>query len=146
MGDVLLWTLLETETGGTSWRSSRTPEAWATEFLSMVRYPTWSASSTYLASDLFCLLSEQEGFGLVVLEGWQHGLRVLVADRPALNEVVESGRNGLAGEPRVSDVSTALAWFHDNPDERLSMARMGLPRWAVNFLDRSSRKPFGVKC
>ena len=50
-------------------------------------------------SDLAVLPSAAEGFGLVVLEAWHHAKPVVAFDVPALNEVVESGVDGVLVEP-----------------------------------------------
>ena len=43
--------------------------------------------------------SRSEGFGLVVLEAWYHSKPVIGFNVPALNNVVESGKDGILVEP-----------------------------------------------
>lgn len=50
-------------------------------------------------SDLMVLPSAGEGFGLVVLESWYHGKPVVAFDVPAINEVIETGVDGVLVEP-----------------------------------------------
>lgn len=45
-------------------------------------------------SDLMVIPSAAEGFGLVVLEAWNHGKPVVAFDVPAINEIIESGVDG----------------------------------------------------
>ena len=61
------------------------------------------------ASDVFCLPSEVEGFGITVVEAMACGVPVVVADIPPLREVVADGKAGLlarAGDPAMT--ATAL--------------------------------------
>lgn len=50
-------------------------------------------------SDVMVLPSSGEGFGLVVLEAWHHGKPVVAFDVPAINEIVESGVDGILVRP-----------------------------------------------
>jgi glycosyltransferase involved in cell wall biosynthesis len=50
-------------------------------------------------SDVMVLPSSAEGFGLVVLEAWYHGKPVVAFDVPALNEIIESGVDGILVRP-----------------------------------------------
>jgi glycosyltransferase involved in cell wall biosynthesis len=50
-------------------------------------------------SDLMIVPSRSEGFGLVVLEAWYHSKPVIGFNVPALNNVVESGKDGILVEP-----------------------------------------------
>jgi len=50
-------------------------------------------------SDLAVIPSAAEGFGLVVLEAWHHAKPVLAFDVPAINEIVESGTDGVLVTP-----------------------------------------------
>jgi len=50
-------------------------------------------------SDLMVLPSSAEGFGLVVLEAWQHSKPVIAFDVPAPNEIIVDGEGGRLVEP-----------------------------------------------
>ena len=50
-------------------------------------------------SDLMVITSAAEGFGLVVLEAWHHGKPVVAFDVPAINEIIESGSDGVLVPP-----------------------------------------------
>ncbi len=50
-------------------------------------------------SDLMVLPSSAEGFGLVVLEAWQHAKPVIAFDVPAPNEIITDKVNGLLVKP-----------------------------------------------
>jgi glycosyltransferase involved in cell wall biosynthesis len=43
--------------------------------------------------------SLKEGFGIVYLEAWRHGMPVLAGDRDAGREVVEHGVDGVVVDP-----------------------------------------------
>lgn len=50
-------------------------------------------------SDLMIIPSRSEGFGLVILEAWFHGKPVIGFNVPALNNIIESGKDGILVEP-----------------------------------------------
>jgi glycosyltransferase involved in cell wall biosynthesis len=50
-------------------------------------------------SDLMIIPSRSEGFGLVILEAWHHAKPVIGFDVPALNDIIETGRDGILVEP-----------------------------------------------
>lgn len=50
-------------------------------------------------SDVSVIPSAAEGFGVVVLESWAHGKPVVCFDVPALNEIINSGQDGILVKP-----------------------------------------------
>ena len=84
------------------------------------------AERTRLLSDshVFALPSEQEGFGLVVLEAWEAGLAVVGCCCRALGEVIENRETGLTPEPDVASVGAALLELFDD-ETRLRLAAAG---------------------
>ena len=76
-------------------------------FLGRVEDNTLSALFT--TCDAYWTPTRYEGFGLTVLEAMAAGARVVAADVPAVNEIVEDGANGLlfpAGNPERLAVAT----------------------------------------
>jgi phosphatidylinositol alpha-1,6-mannosyltransferase len=53
----------------------------------------------YQSADVFILPSKGEGFGIVYLEAWKHGLPVIAGNQDAGAEVVTHGHNGLCVDP-----------------------------------------------
>ncbi len=51
------------------------------------------------ASDIMVIPSSAEGFGLVVLESWFHAKPVIAFDVPAINEIINDGKNGILIKP-----------------------------------------------
>ena len=59
--------------------------------------------AAYRTADAFVMPSLKEGFGIVYLEAWQHGLPVIAGDRDAGGEVVEDMRDGLVVDPTSTE-------------------------------------------
>lgn len=79
--------------------------------------------ASYREADAFVMPSLKEGFGIVYLEAWQHGLPVIAGDRDAGSEVVEHNRDGLVVDPtstqQIADAIVRLL------QERTLAARLG---------------------
>jgi glycosyltransferase involved in cell wall biosynthesis len=79
-------------------------------------------AAAYASADLFCLPSETETLGQVVLEAGASGLPVVVSDAGAACESVRDGSTGLvarAGDP--DDLARRLAELVDDPLTRGAM-------------------------
>lgn len=63
----------------------------------------------YQAADTFCLLSQFDTFGMVVLEAMAAGVPVVVSDRVGAKDLVEHGRNGFVVERE--DVATIAGYL-----------------------------------
>lgn len=53
----------------------------------------------YDRSDIFLLPSSKEGFGIVFLEAWRHGLPIVCGNVDASPEIVENGVDGITVDP-----------------------------------------------
>jgi phosphatidyl-myo-inositol dimannoside synthase len=71
----------------------------------------------YDASHLFVMPSGKEGFGIVFLEAWKHGLPVIAGNRDASPEVVTHGINGLTVNPEsTEEIAESIIWIMRNPE------------------------------
>jgi glycosyltransferase involved in cell wall biosynthesis len=83
----------------------------------------------YLAADLFCLPSLQEGFGIAFLEAMAAGLPVVATRAAAVPEVVPDGEVGLLVPPRDPDaLAAALARLLDDEPLRRRLGEAGRRR------------------
>lgn len=61
------------------------------------------------ASDLMVIPSRSEGFGLVILEAWHHSKPVIGFDVPALNDIVDTYKDGILVQPfSISELYAAI--------------------------------------
>lgn len=93
-------------------------------FLGSLRGPALAAA--YASADIFCLPSETETFGQVVLEAGASGLPVIVSDRGGARESVEDGVTGLVA--RAGDAAAfaaAIGTLADAPGRRREMGARG---------------------
>ena len=86
------------------------------------------------ASDLLVLPSQDDSFGIVLLEAWSHGLPVIGARAGGIPNVIEEGRTGLLvpfGD--VDALRQAITWMLEHPTEAAEMGTQGrattLQRW-----------------
>jgi glycosyltransferase involved in cell wall biosynthesis len=88
-------------------------------------------AAAYRNSDVFCLPSLQEGFGIVFLEAMAAGLPVVACRAAAVPEVVPDGQCGLLVPPGDEPaLAAALDRLIGNPDERRRMGAAGRRRAA----------------
>lgn len=89
--------------------------------------------AAYKESSVFVLPSQQEGFGMVLLEAMAHGVPVIAASAPrsAAREIVQSGRNGLLFES-VQELESGLRKVLGDAAWAESLAEEGR-RTAVGF-------------
>ena len=78
----------------------------------------------YAACDVFCLPSEAEAFGLVILEAWSYGKPVVVSDIPTLVERVGGG-GGLVVPRDAGQIAGALARLLTNEVLRRNQGDLG---------------------
>ncbi len=105
----------------------------------------------YNRSDMFCLPSVQEGFGIVFLEAMAAGKPIVAARAAAVPEVV---RHGILVEPQnVEALAEAILRLYQDPDLRRSLSsdglrdveRFGIDRVAKRFLSEIMKVAPGIK-
>ncbi len=83
----------------------------------------------YVAADVFCLPSVQEGFGIVFLEAMAAGLAVVACRAAAVPEVVLDGRTGVLVPPRdPGALARALGDLLRNPARAKALGEEGRRR------------------
>ena len=96
--------------------------------------PGANLPSFYAAADVFCLLSIQEGFGLVILQAMATGLPVIATTNTGAEEMITDGEEGFIVEPRdPNTVTERLQWLADNEEQRMEMGRRARARVAKGF-------------
>jgi glycosyltransferase involved in cell wall biosynthesis len=93
----------------------------------------------YRAADVFVLPTRTaEGFGLVVMEAAASGVPSIATDSGAPREIVDDCVTGLLVPPGApSDLATAIARLHDDPDLLAAMSRAAYDKSAEFTWDRS---------
>jgi glycosyltransferase involved in cell wall biosynthesis len=84
-------------------------------------------------SDILCLASRSEAFGVALLEGMAAGLPIVAPRIGGIPEIVRTEQHGLLFEPGCStELTAALARLLGNPDERKAFGVEGARR-ALEF-------------
>ena len=82
----------------------------------------------YQAADIFCLpsVNRAEAFGIVNLEAMASALPIVASHLGGIPDIVREKENGLLFEPgKVEELTRALRFLVENPEERESMGRAG---------------------
>ena len=98
-------------------------------------------AAAYRNSDVMCLPSLQDGFGLVVVEAMASGIPVIVSENTGASQHVYNGREGFVVPAKsVSALETYIeALYHDRAQAR-KMGKRGV-KMAENFTwERSERE------
>jgi glycosyltransferase involved in cell wall biosynthesis len=83
--------------------------------------------SAYNASDIFLMPSIGEAFGMMAIEAMACGKPVITFDGTALPEVVFAPHGGISvPKGNVTELTSSLERFINNPDERLSVGNKAL--------------------
>ncbi len=74
---------------------------------------TQKVEEYYMASDIFAMPSQNDSFGMVVLEAMMAGLPTIITETVGARDLIESGKQGfvLSDDPSVSEVSEKLSFL-----------------------------------
>lgn len=96
--------------------------------------PTSTPNLSLQASDIFCLPSYREGFGMSAVEAACLGLPVICSDIYGLKDTIIEGETGLRCKVRDSkSLKEAMAKLYDNPGLRKEMGKNGRQRILNEF-------------
>lgn len=91
-------------------------------------------SAYYSLMDVFCIASDNEGFGLVAAEAMFHQLPVVATAVGGLKDIVVVGETGfLVPSHRPDKLAEKLKILIDDPDLRRSMGAKGLARAQAEY-------------
>ena len=91
--------------------------------------PVW-----YREGDVFCLLSVEDGFGLVLLQAMAMGLPVIATSHTGAEDLIEDGVQGFIIPPRDAEAAAVcLQQLADAPELRLEMGARARARVAERF-------------
>jgi glycosyltransferase involved in cell wall biosynthesis len=97
------------------------------------RAPADKVASYLWHSDILCLASRSEAFGVALLEGMAAGLPIVAPQVGGIPEIVRTEQHGLLFEPgRSTALTAALARLLGNPSERKAFGAEGARR-ALEF-------------
>ncbi|WP_143755161.1 glycosyltransferase family 4 protein [Caulobacter sp. B11] len=93
----------------------------------------------YASSDVFALPSSKEGFGIVYLEAWSHGLPVICGSLGAPREIITDGVDGLvADQSDVSDLADKIDALLSDPLRAREMGQNGCRKVRRSYLNRNA--------
>ncbi len=98
----------------------------------------------YSRSHILVMPSTGEGFGIVYLEAWRHGVPVVAGNRDAGAEVVTDGVDGLCVDPySVEQVARALISLLSDPERAAAMGRRGYQTLMAKYTHAHFRENLG---
>jgi len=98
-------------------------------------------AEAYARACLFAMPSSKEGFGIVFLEAWRHGLPVICGTGDAAAEIVTDGIDGFAVDPRdIEALSAKMTLLLDDPNRAFAMGEAGAEKVRTRYLLRHFRE------
>ncbi len=77
-------------------------------------------------TDIFCLPSWNEAFGVVYIEAMGQGIPVIACRGEGIEDVIEHGVNGILVEPHdIDSLTEALRYLLNNPDKAKEIGKSG---------------------
>jgi glycosyltransferase involved in cell wall biosynthesis len=122
------------------------------ERLENFRYiPFTTEPEKYMAaSDIFCLPSLREGFGLAIIEAGSSGLPSVASRIYGITDSVKEGETGLLIKPgSVDELIGGLTYLLKNPGFRLEMGANARKRvqnlWQIQLLQKSLSDYYAIQ-
>ena len=83
-----------------------------------------------------------EGFGVVLIEAFSHGIPVLASNLGSMAEIVEHGVTGLLFDPGdPADLAAKATWLFEHEDERRRMGEAARQTYERKYtLERNYRQ------
>lgn len=98
-------------------------------------------AACYGRASAFVLPSSKEGFGIVYLEAWKHGVPVICGTEGASHEIVSDGLDGLVVNPAdVEALARAMAQLLLDPQAAAHLGARGAEKVATHYLDANFRR------
>jgi glycosyltransferase involved in cell wall biosynthesis len=92
-------------------------------------------AEAYAQASLFAMPSSKEGFGIVFLEAWLHGLPVICGTEDAAAEIVTDGIDGFAADPQdIETLAEKITILVADPDRAAAMAEAGAEKVRSRYL------------
>lgn len=89
----------------------------------------------YQSSALFVLPSAKEGFGIVYLEAWRHGLPVICGSEGASKEIVTPNVDGIICDHNdIHALAEAIGKLLSNPERSIEMGKAGREKVKEKYL------------
>ncbi|WP_105437389.1 glycosyltransferase family 4 protein [Neorhizobium sp. T25_13] len=96
-------------------------------------------AEAYAQACLFAMPSSKEGFGIVFLEAWLHGLPVICGTQDAAAEIITDGVDGYAVNPwDIEALAAKITMLLAHPDMAAAMGEAGADKVRSRYL----MKPF----
>jgi glycosyltransferase involved in cell wall biosynthesis len=93
-------------------------------------------SGAYARASIFILPSSKEGFGIVFLEAWLHGLPVICGSEGAPKEVVTDGVDGYVVNPyNIEAIAASLGKLLKEPVKAREMGNSGFEKVKKQYLN-----------
>ncbi len=99
----------------------------------------------YERANVFVLPSSKEGFGIVYLEAWQHGLPVICSSEGASSEIISDGEDGFAVDPEdIDQLVGRLKSLLSQPDLARTFGARGQMKVEKYYTDEAFRARLGL--
>lgn len=101
----------------------------------------YDSAPFYKLTDVFCIASQREGFGLVAAEAMLHNLPVIATKVGGLQNVVVDGKTGILIQPhQPQEIADSIKKLYDSADLVKEYAANGYDRAMANYTEKRYAK------